>query len=301
VAYEIRNIERREGKLRSRTPIVALTADGRAETYAKALDADIDALLEKPVRSHELLENAREAIDDRTAVLIVDADADRVRAFEKHCAELSKVRTIVASCSAEACQRLRRERIDLAVVHVVTEGLNGQGAARLLRTVAPPALPIIALLEGADEAARLRCVSNSFTECVAEPLRKAVVVAMLQSYGRGSSRRPPMRRPVSRPWSGAVVATIDEDDDVRALLPQFLNNLARDIEIVRKDLAQGLTESSVRIGHNFKGTGKSYGFPAISSVGARLEEAGYRGDVASARGCIELLVFELEQGRTKIS
>lgn len=299
VTQELRNIERRAGESRRRTAIIGFTADGRSETYARALDADIDALLEKPVRSHELIKNARDLIDDGTTLLVVDADLERTRAIERWCGAFSKARTIVTSCAADASVRLRHERVDLVVVQVTTDGLNGHAAARVLRSVAAPALPIIALLEGGDDAARLRCVSNSFTDCITEPLAKHVVISLLQSHGRGVSRKSP-RRAVSRPWSGSVMAADHDDDDARALLPRFLGNLTRDIETVRTDLAAGLVESSVRIGHNLKGTGTSYGFPGISSVGARLEDAGYRGDVPGASACIEVLVFELEQGRARL-
>ena len=297
VAQEIRNIEQRAGASRCRTAIVGFTADGRSETYARALDADVDALLEKPVRSQELIKNARDVIDDRTTVLVVDADHERTQTIERWCGVFAKTRTIVVTCAADACSRLRRERVDIALVQGITEGINGQGAARLLRAVSPPALPIIALLEGGDDVARLRCISSGFTDCITEPLAKHVIVALLQGHAhRGSLRKSP-RRAVSRPWSGAVIATgRDDDDDVRALLPQFLSNLARDIETVRGDLATGLVESSVRVGHNLKGTGSSYGFPGISTAGARLEDAGYRADVPGAIACIDALVFELEQG-----
>lgn len=301
VVHELRSIERREGKSRARTPVIAFTSDGRAETYARALDADIDALLEKPLRSHELLESARDVADDRMVVLVIDADAERTKSIEKWCASFSKVRALFADCAADACLRLRRERIDLVAVHVSTEGLNGHVAARLLRVVAPPTLPVVALLEGADEAARARCIANGYVDCIGAPLDKAVIVSLLQTYRRGPSGRPPSRRLVSRPWSGAVIAAESDDDDVRALLPQFLNNLARDIDVLRKDLGQGLLESSVRVGHNCKGTGTSYGFPGISSIGVRLEEAGYRGDLTGALACIDALQFELEQGLARLT
>jgi len=301
VAQEIRNIEQRAGASRCRTAIIGITADGRSETYARALDADVDALIEKPVRSHELIKNARDLIDDRTTMLLVDADHERTQAVQRWCGAVAKTRVIVVSCASDACTRLRRERVDITLVQAITDGLNGHGAARLLRAIAPPALPIIALLEGGDDVARLRCVSNGFTDCITEPLAKHVVIGILQVHGHRGGSRKGARRAGGRPWSGAVVATeADDDDDVRALLPQFLSNLRRDIETVRSDLEAGLVESSVRIGHNLKGTGTSYGFPGISTAGARLEDAGYRADVHGAAACIDALVFELEQGQTRL-
>jgi len=66
-----------------------------------------------------------------------------------------------------------------------------------------------------------------------------------------------------------------------ALLPRFLEHRRGDVATIREALERADFETIGRLGHNMAGNGRSYGFPELSAIGARLEaEAGARNATA---------------------
>jgi HPt (histidine-containing phosphotransfer) domain-containing protein len=74
------------------------------------------------------------------------------------------------------------------------------------------------------------------------------------------------------------------------LLPRFLAHRAADLATLRNALSAGEFEVVARLGHNMHGNGRSYGFPEIEALGARLEEAAHMRDTET----IERRLDELE-------
>ncbi|MBI2884269.1 MAG: Hpt domain-containing protein [Candidatus Methylomirabilis oxyfera] len=74
----------------------------------------------------------------------------------------------------------------------------------------------------------------------------------------------------------ATVVYVDEE--LADLIPEFLENRRRDVEQIKRLAQEGKYEELARLGHNLKGSGGGYGFPEISAIGKRIEEAGARSD-----------------------
>ena len=53
-------------------------------------------------------------------------------------------------------------------------------------------------------------------------------------------------------------------------------------------------EAVIIIGHNMRGSGGGFGFPAITDFGAGLEQAGDDGDVEAARNWVTQLSRDLD-------
>jgi HPt (histidine-containing phosphotransfer) domain-containing protein len=62
------------------------------------------------------------------------------------------------------------------------------------------------------------------------------------------------------------------------LLPKFIARRRQDVATIRDALARGDVEVIVRIGHNLRGNGLSFGFPEIGPIGERLEAAAEASD-----------------------
>lgn len=60
------------------------------------------------------------------------------------------------------------------------------------------------------------------------------------------------------------------------LVPNFLTNRAKDLDIARGSLASAEWDQLAMIGHRLYGTAASYGFTALGEIGRRIEEAAGR-------------------------
>jgi len=85
-------------------------------------------------------------------------------------------------------------------------------------------------------------------------------------------------------------APIDFSGEMRALLDLFLATRRADLARLDGALAAGDFAAIRAIGHAFRGSSASYGFPEAGRIGAQLEEAAGRAD----RGAVEALVEGLK-------
>ncbi len=84
---------------------------------------------------------------------------------------------------------------------------------------------------------------------------------------------------MNKPRSDA--SPIDMSDDVRELLGLFLEARRADLARLEAALAAGDLAAIRAVGHAFKGSSATFGFPEAGRIGAQLEEACARGDRAS--------------------
>lgn len=66
--------------------------------------------------------------------------------------------------------------------------------------------------------------------------------------------------------------TVYIDKDLEELIPSYLELTRNDVNNIRQSLVQQDFETVRRAGHTLKGSGSSYGFDAISGLGAKIEE-----------------------------
>ena len=87
-------------------------------------------------------------------------------------------------------------------------------------------------------------------------------------------------RPNRRAENGITVYI---DPGLEESVPGFLQNRRRDVQILETAL-QGNSLAQIQIiGHRMKGDGGGYGFEAISTIGAALEQAAAREDRSAIR------------------
>ena len=63
------------------------------------------------------------------------------------------------------------------------------------------------------------------------------------------------------------------DEEIEDLIPGFLDNRWKDVEILRSALGKGDYETIRSLGHKMKGAGGGYGFDYITDLGFALENA----------------------------
>lgn len=87
-----------------------------------------------------------------------------------------------------------------------------------------------------------------------------------------------------------------DDPDTAPLVPAFLDNRRQDIHQMRQLLEHGDFARIQSVGHKMKGTGRSYGFTAISRIGADIERAGREQDAPA----LERLINDLNSFLSRV-
>ena len=97
-----------------------------------------------------------------------------------------------------------------------------------------------------------------------------------------------MTKGQNRSTEGPITVQIDED--LKEIVPGFLENRRRDVQTLEHALNENDLRAIHLIGHRLKGDGGGYGFDAISLIGGVLEQAAAREDRAVIRRQIAELV-----------
>jgi hypothetical protein len=86
------------------------------------------------------------------------------------------------------------------------------------------------------------------------------------------------------------IITVCIDKGLEEIIPGFLENRRRDVQILEAALQESNLVKIQIIGHRMKGDGGGYGFDAISIMGAALEQAAAREDRSAIRRHIDELI-----------
>src|SRR5262249_61091759 len=70
--------------------------------------------------------------------------------------------------------------------------------------------------------------------------------------------------------------TVYIDPDLAEIIPGFLENRRRDVQILQTALRQNDMETIRVVGHRMKGDGGGYGFNKTRAIGEKLEDAAAR-------------------------
>ena len=91
--------------------------------------------------------------------------------------------------------------------------------------------------------------------------------------------------------------TVHIDPGLEEIVPGFLENRRRDVQILETALQKNSLAQIQIIGHRMKGDGGGYGFDEISTIGAVLEQAAAREDRSAIRRHTDELVDFLARVR----
>ncbi len=93
--------------------------------------------------------------------------------------------------------------------------------------------------------------------------------------------------------SGPVVVHVDASFE--PLVPKFMTNRKKEITTMAEAVAQGDFETVRKVAHGMKGVSGSYGFPEMTIVATRLEQAAKTADAGSIRHDLTALASYLER------
>ena len=89
--------------------------------------------------------------------------------------------------------------------------------------------------------------------------------------------------------------TLYIDQGLEEIVPGFLENRRRDVQTLETALQESNLAQIQLIGHRMRGDGGGYGFDAISTMGAAMEQAAAREDRDAIRRHIAELIDFLDR------
>jgi hypothetical protein len=205
--------------------------------------------------------------------VLVAEDTEDNRLLLEHYLRSEPVELRFAFTGQEALDAVRRgEKFDLILMDIDMPVLNGYEAARAIRaweTSHGIETPIVALSADAMSEAVHASLAAGCEAHVAKPVDRGTLLKAIHRYARvkGARSMPDSRTKQASP------ANVPVSEDVLALVPQYLASKQLQIEEARQSLLCGDFGPIRRFGHNLKGTGRGYGFPAIAEAGREIEEA----------------------------
>lgn len=175
---------------------------------------------------------------------------------------------------AEALRRLREHAFDALLTDLEMPVISGFVLVRQIRSreeqQGTPRMPVMAFSGHATIAARRDCVRLGFDGLLSKPFDWDAVREALRGLDEGQSTQRPL----------------EVSPEVRSLLPSFFSARQADyLKMVSALVTHEFGEID-RLGHRLKGSGGSFGFPELSTIGGLLEVAAREGD---AEGCAEAL------------
>lgn len=88
---------------------------------------------------------------------------------------------------------------------------------------------------------------------------------------------------------------IHADPEIADLIPKFLDNRQKDINLIESALEKNDFEAIRILGHSMKGAGGGYGFNGVTEIGKNLEEAAKEEDTNKIRNGIHDLAEYLRK------
>jgi PAS domain S-box-containing protein len=199
----------------------------------------------------------------------------------------------IAENGAVAYQKFIAGHYDLVLMDRQMPVMDGLTATRAIRAWERvnyrPLTPIIALTASALKGDREQCVAAGCTAYLTKPIKQEV---LLQAIKEHSVVAPPPSGEQGNRQDAIIVHANPKFTD---LIPQFLRNRRQDVGAMLDALDQGEFEAVARLGHGMKGAGGSWGFQAITDIGAGLEQAAESADNDASRKWVDELSSYLDR------
>jgi len=243
--------------------------DGPGATFA--FNAFFPRTTQESVRGREAVARKRPSaaqIQHGARILVVEDNPENVLLLRAYLERLPLALDF-ASDGAEAFEKRRTREYDLVLMDIQMPIMDGYTATREIRAWeranGQRPVPVVALTAHALSNAAADALHAGCDAHLAKPVERDDLVETIAKFTA--------YRQAGSPSS--------IETQIEARRPEFLARRREDIERIHQALAAGDFATVQRIGHDCKGIGKGYGFPAIGSAGAELENAARARDLAA--------------------
>ena len=202
-------------------------------------------------------------------------------------------RVEIAENGAVAYAKFTAGHFDLVLMDRQMPVMDGLTATRAIRewerANRQPPTPIVALTASALKGDQEQCMAAGCTAYLTKPIKQEV---LLQAIREHSLVAAPSAKGAA---SGKDAILVHANPRIADLVPEFLQNRRRDVIAMLDALERGDFGTVESLGHGMKGSGGSWGFQAITDVGAALEHAAKSADSDASRKCVTELSQYLDR------
>jgi len=211
-------------------------------------------------------------VESARLVVVAEDNADN-RLYLRTVLEAQNFTVLFAENGEEAVRKAELKP-DIILMDMQMPIKNGyEATAEIKRNPELATIPIVALTAYAMPQERQRAFTAGVDGYVTKPINKETLMAEIaRLLGPAFSTAEPVEE------AGAPAKPCAQDI-VRQYVATFRKKLADFERMVRSDDLEGLRF----FGHGLKGSGTTYGFEAISSVGKTIEDAAEAGDADAVR------------------
>jgi CheY-like chemotaxis protein len=202
----------------------------------------------------------------RSLRILLAEDTESIRVLIEHC--LTRVGHSVESLAdgSAAVERFALGRFDVVVLDMRMPIMDGYTAARKIREIERAGkvlspVSIIALTANLQPSEIARSQEAGCTAYLGKPFSKEDLLALVAQADVAAEPRP----------DGSIA--VHPDPEIADMIPIFLAHQKRDIPLITAAIGRGDYKAAADFGHRTAGAGGSYGFPEISAIARRIEQA----------------------------
>ena len=185
-------------------------------------------------------------------------------------------RVEIAENGAVAYTKFTAGHFDLVLMDRQMPVMDGLTATRAIREWERAnrrlPTPIVALTASALKGDQEQCMAAGCTAYLTKPIKQEVLLQAIREHSlvAASSAKVDASR------KDAIL--VHANPKIADLIPEFLQNRRRDVNAMLDALERGDFATVESLGHGMKGAGGSWGFQAITDIGAALEQAAKSAD-----------------------
>ena len=296
-------------------PVIMLTSDVRPGDIRRRQEAGLSGYAVKPIKRAELLRllcgamqppvsaepqilpsvNPAAATPVRPLSVLLAEDSEDNRLLLQVYLKGSPHRLTFADNGRAAVDRFAAGGFDLILMDMQMPVMDGLTATRAIRALehergAPP-IPIIALTANARPQDVKSSADAGCNKHLSKPITKHKLLSTIENYG-------PMIDAVDAPVDLPDSILIEMPTGLEDILPRYLANRRKELPEMLALVANSSFNQLRVLAHNIKGTGTSYGFPALTRIGTALERSAKQLDTEASSA--QLAELEDYLGRVRL-
>lgn len=172
-----------------------------------------------------------------------------------------------------AVQKFKQSHYDLVLMDLQMPVMDGYTATRVIREwedgqkSAP--VPIIALTAYVLPSEIQKALDAGCTHYLTKPIKKSTLLQALDHFLQSAAPLyENLKEEQSIPQENEVLII---ERDLQEIVPQYLENMKKNVQEILDSASKGDLKKAQTLGHQMKGSGKGYGIPKISEIGALIE------------------------------
>jgi PAS domain S-box-containing protein len=199
----------------------------------------------------------------------------------------------IAENGAVAYAKFTAGHYDLVLMDRQMPVMDGLTATRLIREWERAnhrsPTPIIALTASALKGDQEKSLAAGCTAYLTKPIKQEVLLQAIREHS------PATPAPSQDEGGRTDTILVSASPQFADLIPGFLKNRRNDVVAMLDALDRGDFETVERLGHGMRGAGGSWGFDAVTDIGAALEQAAADADDDASRRWVGELTRYLDR------